>query len=188
MKTRDTLKKVLVFLVLAALLAPVFLVKGAVAAETKTYDVEGFSVTVPAAWEHTQTEMQMKDLQIKNLPKKAQNGKFSLHMFMDGQEKGMIAVSMDAGEKISYKKMKKRIHKELKKGDLSSMMAGMSVSADIKTRTIKTNLGKGMKMTMTITQNHKQQGVDVYLLCKGTKIFMMAGMGVDCTSVIQSVK
>lgn len=188
MKTRNILKRALVFLVLAALLAPVFLVKGAAAAETKTYDVKGFSVTVPAAWEHTQTEMQMKDLQIKNLPKEAQNGEFSLHMFMDGQEKGMIAVSMDMREKINYKKMKKRIDKELKKGDISSMMAGMSVSTDIKTKTIKTDLGKGMKMTMTITQNNKKQGVDVYLLCKGTKIFMMAGVGVDCSSVIQSVK
>lgn len=187
MKTRNIVKKALVFMVLAALLVPLFLVRGASAAETKTYDVNGFSLSVPAAWEHQQMDMDMKDLQISGLPKKVENGKFSMHTFMDGTEKGMFAISMDIGEKVSYAKMKKQIKKAFKNGD-ALKMTGMTEGGKIKITSVNTNLGKGLKISMKVKQNNKEQSVEVYMVTKETKMLVLTGLGVDCSSVLQSVK
>lgn len=179
MKNKTILKKALVFMVMAALLAPLFLVKSAAAAQQKEYDINGFSISVPASWEHTEQEISLKDI-----APQVGNGTFSMHLFMDGSEKGLFAVSMDTEKKMSIKKMKKEIKTAISNGD-AAMMSGVK---KIKFSTVDTNIGKGLKIQMTVTQNNKSQNVDVYITNKDTKMLVLVGAGVDCDAVLATLK
>lgn len=179
MKNKTILKKALVFMVMAALLAPLFLVKSAAAAQQKEYDVNGFSMSVPASWEYTVQEISLKDI-----APQLGNGNFSMHLFMDGSEKGLFAISMDAGKKLNFKKMKKEMKAALDNGDI----AAMSGLKKIKFSSVDTNIGKVLKVQMKVKQNGKTQNVELFMANKDTKMLVLVGVGVDCDAVLATLK